>query len=141
MVEVTADFTPEKKAKFLKALTQMPNVSRACRLARTSRTTAYNHRNADSAFAAAWDEALDIGIETLEEEAHIRAFKGRSEPVFYQGAKVGQVKRYSDTLAIFLLKAHRPEKYRERHEISGKDGGPVIVQVTYVNSYAAPDDA
>lgn len=40
---------------------------------------------------------------------------------------VATVKEYSDTLAIFLLKAHAPDKYRERTsaEISGPGGGPV----------------
>lgn len=40
---------------------------------------------------------------------------------------VESVKKYSDTLAIFLLKAHAPDKYRERAamELTGKDGGPL----------------
>lgn len=33
-------------------------------------------------------------------------------------AKVATVKEYSDTLAIFLLKAHAPEKYRERADVN-----------------------
>jgi hypothetical protein len=32
---------------------------------------------------------------------------------------------YSDTLLIFLLKGIRPEKYRERFEHSGPEGGPI----------------
>jgi len=30
---------------------------------------------------------------------------------------VGCIKEYSDTLLIFLLKAHRPKKYRERYDV------------------------
>lgn len=38
--------------------------------------------------------------------------------------KVAAVRKYSDTLAIFLLKAHDPAKYREnsRMELTGPDG-------------------
>lgn len=41
--------------------------------------------------------------------------------------RMATMKKYSDTLAIFLLKAHAPEKYREnsRMELTGANGGPV----------------
>lgn len=35
---------------------------------------------------------------------------------------------YSDTLLIFQLKGAKPEKYRERIEHSGPDGGPIQIQ-------------
>jgi hypothetical protein len=49
--------------------------------------------------------------------------------------KLGRIRRvetiydYSDTLAMFLLKAHRPEKYREliRQEITGAEGAPITL--------------
>ena len=69
------------------------------------------------------DEAIDI----MEEEARRRAFEGVDEPVgFWQGKSETTVKRYSDTLAIFLMKAHRPEKFRDNLHLSGglkSDGG------------------
>jgi hypothetical protein len=34
--------------------------------------------------------------------------------------RIATMKEYSDTLAIFLLKAHDPEKYRERSDVSVK---------------------
>ena len=46
-------------------------------------------------------------------------------PVYYQGKEVGQIRKFSDTLLIFLLKGARPETYRERHEHTGKHGGPI----------------
>ena len=42
------------------------------------------------------------------------------------GKQVGTVKRYSDTLLMFLLKGRRPEKFKDRHELTGKDGEPVV---------------
>ena len=45
--------------------------------------------------------------------------------------RVATVTKYSDTLAIFLLKAHDP-KYREnqRVELSGPEGGPIEMSQT-----------
>lgn len=63
---------------------------------------------------------MRVGVSALEDEAHRRAFDGVDEPVFYKGEDCGAVKKYSDTLAIFLLKAHAPEKYRERQDLTVK---------------------
>ncbi len=38
---------------------------------------------------------------------------------WYKGKPGGTVRLYSDVLPIFLLKALRPEKYRERVEVRG----------------------
>lgn len=61
-----------------------------------------------------------------------RAREGVDEPVFYQGDECGSVRKYSDTLAIFLLKGAMPEKYREntRMELTGANGGPVQISDT-----------
>ena len=83
---------------FLSALSEYGNVSEACRRADISRFTAYKYRHADIRFAAQWQAAAELGLDGLEDRARERAY------------------RESDTLAIFLLKAGRPEKYRERVE-------------------------
>jgi len=118
----------KKASEFLEVLRETGgNVSRACAAIELTRTRAYEWRAADPLFAAAWDEAVETGTDELEEEARRRAFSGVDEPVFYQGEVCGEVRKYSDTLLIFLLKGRRPEKYREnvRTEITGKDGGPI----------------
>ncbi len=38
---------------------------------------------------------------------------------WYKGKPGGTVREYSDILLIFLLKALRPERYRERAEVRG----------------------
>lgn len=124
--------TPQKMQKFLHWLARTGNVTKAAEKAKVNRTHMYEVRKSDSAFAAAWDEALEVAVERLEMEARRRAEQGVLEPVYYQGVKVGAVRRYSDTLLIFLLKAHRPEKYRDHAsvELTGKDGGPLQAQTT-----------
>lgn len=46
--------------------------------------------------------------------------------------RVATVKKYSDTLAIFLMKAHAPDKYRDNSkiELGGPNGGPIEIDNT-----------
>jgi len=74
----------------------------------------YRWRAEDKTFAAAWDKAIEIGADLLEEEAMRRAVTGVQRPVFQGGRLVGHVRDYSDTLLIFLLKGAKPQKYAER---------------------------
>lgn len=110
--------TPERLTAFCAALAETGIVAKACKAVDISRVTAYEWRNEIPEFAKAWDKALQVGISALEDEAHRRAFEGTDEGVYHQGVLVDTQKKYSDTLAIFLLKAHRPEKYRERSDVS-----------------------
>jgi len=119
--------TPEKKIAFLAALSATCNVTKACKATDLSRETAYKWRRENDDFAAEWEVAMDIGAEALEDEAKRRGFDGVDEPVFHQGVAVDTIRKYSDTLAIFLLKGALPEKYADRNktELTGKGGGPV----------------
>jgi hypothetical protein len=117
--------TPEKDAKFLDALTNGASISCAAKAAGYGRASVYEWRSADADFAAAWDEALDTGTDLLEDEALRRAKEGVDEPRFYEGEICGHVRKYSDTLTIFLLKARRPEKYGDRLE--QRDAGNATV--------------
>lgn len=119
--------TPEKLSAFCAALADTCNVGKACAAVSISRQTAYNWRDDDPDFAAAWNRAMKVGVSALEDEAHRRGFEGTDEPVFHQGLECGTIRKYSDTLAIFLLKAHDPEKYRERSEVSHAGGTTVTV--------------
>lgn len=102
---------------FLSALAETGNVTEVCRLIGISRPTAYKRRSTNEEFAAAWDEAWELGLNSLEDEAIRRAAQGWEERVYQKGEYVGTVRKYSDLLLMFLLKANRPEKYRERTEI------------------------
>jgi hypothetical protein len=74
----------------------------------------------DAAFADLWDEAEEDACDLLELEARRRAYDGVDEPVFgslgkgMPSGEVGQIRRYSNTLMIFLLRAHRPAKFGEK---------------------------
>ncbi len=127
-----SDRTAKKRQAFLAALAETANVLKSSEIARIARRTVYDWKSADSEFADAWERALDIGTDALEDEAVRRAHDGVDEPVFYQGKACGVVRKYSDTLLIFLLKGRRPEKYKDRpiHEPGGVGGKPVEFVVT-----------
>lgn len=101
------------EAPFLARLAETGNITRSAKRAGISRMTVYRRRQESEVFRQAYDEALRVAVMALEDEARRRAYEGTLEPVFYQGARAGHIRRYSDTLLIFLLKAHKPEVYRE----------------------------
>ncbi len=124
--------SPEKRLAFLTVLAASCNVTKAAKAIGVSRELLYDWRDKDPEFAAAWERAVTLGVEALEDIAHVRAFDGLDKPVYQSGVEVGKIREYSDTMAIFLLKAHKPKKYREnqRIEMTGADGGPVQIDDT-----------
>ena len=107
-------WTSARRAAFLAALAETGNVSRAARAAKASRSRAYQLKADDPQFAEEWAGALEIATDALDAEARRRAMDGVETPRFHQGQIAGTVKKYSDSLLMFLLRAHRPDLYRER---------------------------
>lgn len=85
--------------RFLEALCLGGTISGACRACRISRTTPYRWADTDPQYAEALSGAREVGVQSLEDWALARA-KDERNP--------------SDRLTEFLLKAMRPEVYRER---------------------------
>ena len=104
---------------FIEALRQTANVSGSALIVGRSRAAVYAARDSSETFRRQWDDAIEDATDALELEARRRAFSGVEEPVYYKGQVVGGVRKYSDVLLIFLLKAHRPEKYRENVRVEG----------------------
>ena len=124
--------TPERLEKFLACLAKNGGmVSHAAKDAGISREALYKKRKEDEEFRQKWDDAHRLGIEVLEDEAKRRALHGVKEPIYYEGEVVGFVRRPSDTLMRLVLQAYNP-KYREKHEITGADGGPIATSATVV---------
>jgi len=125
----TRNPTPKKDwpRAFLGELARCGNVSLAAIKAGVHRSTAYERRDADPEFARTWDEAVAISVELMAGEARRRAVEGVLEPVFQGGKKVGTVRRFSDTLLIFLLKAHGGAAYRDANRVTvgGDPANPV----------------
>ena len=86
-------------------------MAHACRVSHIDRATAYRHREDNDAFATKWDEALSASVDRCEEKAFDMAWKGDSQ------------------LLQFILKAHRPDRYREtsRVEVDQRMVGVLIL--------------
>jgi hypothetical protein len=108
-----------KKRAFLAAVAETANIKKSAEIAKIDRTSHYIWLHNDLAYRRAFEVAKLRGADSLEAEAVRRAHEGVAEPVFYQGHICGEVQKYSDTLLIFLMKGANPEKYHDRHEVSG----------------------
>lgn len=94
--QVPVNKTPRRVLdKFLKALSKGSTVTMAARHAGIGRHTAYSHYHGNPEFRARWDDAIEQGTDLIEDVALQRAVD------------------HSDVLAITILKARRPEVYRE----------------------------
>ena len=90
---------PDWQPRFLEVIRSTANVRLAAHEAGIDRSTPYRRAERDPAFAEAWAEASDDAIDLLEGEARRRALAG------------------SDALLMFLLRAHRPERFRESLDV------------------------
>ena len=109
-----------KKRAFLAAFRETGNVRMACEAANVGRSSHYRWLEADAAYGEAFELAKEDAADILEAEAKRRAVEGVEEPTgWYKGEPGGYIRRYSDTLLIFLLKGLRPEVYREHIEVRG----------------------
>ncbi len=125
--------TAKKRATFLRSLARYGNVTKAAAAARATRQTAYKWRDADATFAEKWDSIMEGLIDAAEAELYRRGVIGVVKPVFQGGEKVGQVREFSDTALIFLLKCNR-EKYRPVQRIAPTDPtgeNPLTLRVVY----------
>lgn len=129
-----------RQRRFVSAFLETANVSRACKIAKIGRQTHYDWLSSDPEYAVAFREAEEHAADILEEEARRRAVEGVEEPTgWYQGSPGGYVRRYSDTLLIFLLKGARPEKYADRQVHSGDPERPIQQEMTI--RFVRPNDA
>jgi len=95
------------QARFLCAYAMGGSVSAAARTCKTSRANPYRWAESSPAFREALTVAKEYGVQRLEDWALTRAMDDMNP---------------SDRLTEFLLKAARPEVYRERvdHRLTGQ---------------------
>lgn len=141
------------RAVLLEALRTVPVLQHACDVAQVERTTVWRAREREPEFAAAYDDAMEAGVDRAEQEAFRRAVVGYVEPVIDKGRlayayervvedgkesfrpvldEQGQpvpltVRKHSDALLSLILKGRRKRLYAERIEQTGADGAPLIV--------------
>lgn len=136
------ELTPKRIRKgpmFLKELRENGGfVGKACETVAVSKQTVYNWRSDDVEFAADWDRVVDLATEDLEKEVRRRALIGVDEPVFYKGEQCGVIRKYSDTLLMFAIKARKPE-YREAIKLTIEDADKIIDSAAKAHGLPVPE--
>jgi len=140
-----------KQIRFLKALAETGNVTKALQMAIVKRGRWQHWMKSDIAFQERYEQAKEMAADRLEEEAWRRAVDGYDDHVTYQGKAIyheypkghpraGElmtdwlgdpipitIRKYSDRMLELLLKGHRPEKFRENIEPQSAFRGGVLI--------------
>ena len=97
-------FTAEKRAIFLAEYATGCTVAMAAKVVGVSVVTVFNHVRSDAAFKAAYNKVMESNTDILEDGLHHLARNGNIAAIFG------------------TLKARRPERWRDRVDVSNQDG-------------------
>jgi len=125
-------FSDEAKEDFLQLIASGYTKTGACLVLKMSVAMIDIARDLDEDFEQAWILAQEEQADLIEQTALERALQGVDKPVWFQGEQVGTDKQYDNNLLITMLKAAKPEKYKDRKEVTGKGGGAIeLTMVDY----------
>lgn len=119
--------TPQRimQNAFLRALECEPRIARAADKVGIARQTHYDWLRDDPTYRPRYHEALVRAGDALE-ELSLDLCYGWDEPVYHEGKVCGVIRRYDTRHIRDMLRAVKPDKYRERRELTGKDGEPLF---------------
>lgn len=106
-------WTPDRQRRFIAALADLGSVKSAAHAVNMTPEGAYllrRHPQAEE-FRAAWEAALALGVQRLEDVAMERALYGVEVPVYHFGAVVGTRRVYNDRLLMFILRNRAPTRF------------------------------
>lgn len=117
-------FTPEKRQRFLEIYRTGTTVAAAARKVGISSVTVFNYIRSDEAFGLAYRAALETNTDALEDGLHTLARNGNIAAIFG------------------TLKARRPERWRDRVDVSNQDGSLLKPLAEAIRrAHSAPDMA
>jgi len=132
--------TPSQQA-FLSVYAECGNITQAANAVGVSRRAHYGWLDNNESYREHFADANETATDKLEKEARRRAIEGvrvykftrDGQPILRPGATLDDPdpyyyeRVYSDKLIELLLRAHRPEKFRDRvsQEVTGPGGGPL----------------
>ncbi|GAB6141168.1 hypothetical protein JCM14076_18970 [Methylosoma difficile] len=126
----TSKVTAKAKAIFLQALEETCSPGEAAKAIGISRNYAYDIRKADAEFAANWDKAIEIALDSLLDEAYARATKGSNEPIVFNGqimkdenGGILTIPKKSDRLLEVLLKFRYGDQMSDRLKVKVESTG------------------
>lgn len=74
------------------------------------------HRPGAEGFAAAWDRAVDRGVQRLKDTALARAIEGEERAIVRNGEIVGFQRHHNEALTMFFLRHRLPARYGPQQE-------------------------
>jgi len=106
-------WTPERQRGFIEALADTGSVRHAAHAVNMTPEGAYLLRRHDKAasFRRAWEAALSLGVQRLEDVAMDRALHGVEQPVYSYGKLIGTRRVTNDALLMFLLRNRAPHRF------------------------------
>ncbi|PLK24231.1 hypothetical protein [Novosphingobium sp. TH158] len=118
-------WTPERQRGFIAALADTGSVKSAAARVNMSAESAYHlRRHPDAAsFRKAWEAALALGVEQLEDLAMERAIHGHQVPVYSYGKLIGSRTVYNDRLLMFLLRNRAPTRFAADGRVTARRSG------------------
>lgn len=114
-------FSPGVRAAFLAELARHGIIGKAAAAVGVSRSTVDRYRREFPEFAEQYAEALENGIDQIEDAGFDRAVNGVERAVYHRGEQVGTEIHYSDAVLMFLLERKR-YKNTVRTELATPDG-------------------
>ncbi len=131
----TKKFTPEVQELFLQILEDTASPKQAAQVCGISRRLAFEYKTKDLEFRRRWEQAIDVAMDALLDEAYRRACIGVEEPVIYQGQlsmtrddATGEerpltVRKHSDRLLEVMLKFRYGDQLADRLRVRVEDTG------------------
>jgi hypothetical protein len=114
----TDGWSPDVQRRFIEALAETGLVESAAEAVDMSVQSAYRLRRAPGGegFARAWRAAIDHAVDRLIDMTMQRAIEGEELPYYDRdGVRLGSRRRYNDRMAMFLMRAYRPDRFRDAH--------------------------
>lgn len=108
-------WTPERQTGFIEALADYGSVRAAANAMGMTPESAYQLRRqpGSTGFRKAWEAALDLGMQRVEDVAMDRALNGVEVPVYSYGKLLGTRTVHNDRLLMFMLRNRAPERFAE----------------------------
>lgn len=108
--------TAERQRAFIAHLAATGIVRQAAKQIGASLEALYKLRSRPGAeaFSAAWDEAVDRGVQRLEDCALASVIEGEERLVVSGGKVLGVERRRNAALTMFFLKNRRPQRYGDQ---------------------------
>lgn len=115
-------WTEERQRRFIEALAVTGSVKAAAHRVNMTPEGAYllrRHPEAES-FRKAWEAALALGVQQLEDVALERALHGTEVPVYSYGKLVGSRIKHNDRLLMFMLKNRAPTRFNAQGQATAR---------------------